>query len=130
MFDKIKVGVEGALDKTNEMVRELNDTISIIKTLGISAKDISFGMGVPPDMKAKLIGSVDALDQDKIKKLIEDHQKNKTVILILEALKTVSILKDLLPDVPVRGIKIELKLGITPKVDVKLLTQKESSEDS
>jgi hypothetical protein len=130
MFEKIKEGVVGALDKTNEIVRELNDTILIIKTLGISVKDISFAMGIPPEMKAKLIGSVDALDQDKIKKLIEDHQKNKTLTLILEALKTVSVLKDLLPDVQVRGIKIELQLGITPKVDVKLLTEKESSGDS
>jgi hypothetical protein len=61
--------------------------------------------------------------------LIEDHQKNKTLTLILGSLKTVSVLKDLLPDVPARGIAIELKLGVTPKVDVKLLSEKASSND-
>ena len=53
-----------------------------------------FAMGLPPEIKAGLRGSVDAVDQDKIKKLIEDHQKNKTAVLTLDALKTVSVLKD------------------------------------
>ena len=127
--DKIKESVAGVLDKSTDAVRELNDAILIVKTIGISVKDISFKIGIPPGIKGKLMGSVDALNLDKIKKLADDHQKNKTVVLILEALKTVSILKDLLPNVPARGVKIELELGMAPKVDVQLLTEKESHGD-
>jgi hypothetical protein len=66
MIGKIKEGVAGAVDKTNEIVRELNETLLILKALGISVRDVSFAMGVPPEIKARLIGSVDALDQHKI----------------------------------------------------------------
>jgi hypothetical protein len=90
MFDKIKDVVAGAAgEKAVEMIREFNDTIPTIKGLGLSVSNLSFKMGLPPEIGATFTGSVEALDQQTIKGLLERHRENKTITAILEALRAV-----------------------------------------
>ena len=124
MFEKLKTEAAGAVaGKALDVLREFNETIPTIKALGLSVSHISFGMGIVPEIGATLIGSVEALDQQKIKELIEHHQENKLLIAILEALRTASNFKDQLSELGVRGIKADVKLGIPPKIEVGLLSK-------
>ena len=128
MFEKIIEGAAGVtVEKVQEMIREFNDTIPTIKALGLSVSNISFKMGIPPEIGATFTGSVEALDQQKIKDLIERHRENKTFISILEALRTASNFKDQLSELGFRGIKVDVKLGILPHVEVGLLTKTDSA---
>jgi hypothetical protein len=121
-------GAVGAgVEKAQEIMREFNDTIPTIRALGLSVRNISFGMGLMPEIAATLIGSVDALDREKIDELLRQHQKNKTATFVLEALKTTSNLKEQLSQFGIRGIRVDLKLGVPPKVEVGLLAQSESA---
>ena len=79
MLDKFKEGAAGAAaQKAQELLREFNDTIPTLKALGLSVSNISFGMGLVPEIGATFIGSVDALEQDKIRDLMERHRDKKT----------------------------------------------------
>ena len=95
MFDKLKEVSAGAVaDKAGDMIRDFNDAIPTIKALGLSVSDMSFKMGIPPEIGATFTGSVEALDQAKIKELIERHADKKLITALLETLRTASNLKD------------------------------------
>jgi len=113
--------MDAGVDKVHEVLREFNETMPTIKALGLSVRNISFGMGLVPEVSATLIGSIDALEQAKIDDLLKKHKDNKTTTLILEALKTASNLKDQLGDLGMRGVKVDVKLGLPPKIEVALL---------
>jgi hypothetical protein len=124
MLDKFKEGAAGAAaQKAQELLREFNDTIPTLKALGLSVSNISFGMGLVPEIGATFIGSVDALEQDKIRDLMERHRDKKTLMAILEVLRTVGNFKEQLSELPVTGIKVDVTLGIPPKLGVGLLTR-------
>ena len=124
MFEKLKTEVAGATaGKAEEVLREFNDTIPTVKALGLSVTHISVGMGILPEIGATLTGSVEALDQQKIKDLIERHKENKILTWILEALRTASNFKDQLSQLGFRGIKLDMKLGVPPKIDIGLLAK-------
>jgi len=127
MFESLKGGSVGViLDKAQQMTREFNDTIPTIKALGLSVSNVSLGMGIVPEIGATLTGSVEALDQQRLKDMIERHRENKIVTTILEALGTASRLKDQLSQIGFKGIRVDVKLGIPPKVEVGLLTKTDS----
>jgi len=120
--------MDAGVDKVHEVLREFNETMPTIKALGLSVRNISFGMGLVPEVSATLIGSIDALEQDKIDDLLKKHQDNRTTTLILEALKTASNLKDQLGDLGMRGVKVDVKLGLPPKIEVGLLPKAPTAE--
>ena len=130
-FDKIKEAAAGAvgagMDKAQEIMREFNDTIPTLRALGLSVRNISFGLGLMPEVAATLVGSIDALVSEKIDGLAKEHQKNKTAVFVLEALKTAANLKEQLNQFGVRGVKVDVKLGVPPKVEVGLLAAAESA---
>ena len=130
-MDKLKGAAAGAVgagvEKAQEIMREFNDAIPTIQALGLSVKNISFGMGLVPEIAATLVGSVEALDRGKIEELLKHYQKNRTATFVLEALRTASSFKDQLSQIGITGIKIDLKLGVPPKVEVGLLSQAESA---
>ena len=124
MFEKIKgAAADAAVEKAQEVLREFNDTMPTIKALGFSVSHITIGMGIVPEIGATLIGSVEAIEQQKIKELIERHRENKTLTFLLEALRAASNLKDQLSEVGFRGVKVDMKLGLPPKIEVGLLSK-------
>ena len=124
MFEKIKgAAADAAVEKAQELLREFNDTMPTIKALGLSVSHITVGMGIVPEIGATLIGSVEAVEQQKIKELIERHRENKTLTFLLEALRAASNLKDQLSEVGFRGVKVDMKLGLPPKIEVGLLSK-------
>jgi hypothetical protein len=136
MFDKLgKITIPNAgnvmdagVAKVHEVIREFNETMPTIKALGLSVRNVSFGMGLVPEVSATLMGSVDALEQEKIDALLKKHQDNKTTVFILEALKTASNLKDQLGDLGLHGVKVGVKLGLPPKIEVGLLPKETTPE--
>jgi predicted regulator of amino acid metabolism with ACT domain len=117
-------------ERAQEMIREFNDAVPTIKGLGLSVRNLSFKMGVPPEIGATFIGSVEALDQGTIKDLMERYEKNSTIKLILETLRAVSNLKDQLTELDFKGIKADVKLGLLPSVEVGLLVKTDIAEAS
>lgn len=118
-----KGAAEAALGKAQDLVREFNDTVPTLKALGLSVTNISAKIGFPPEVGATLIGSVEALDQQKLRELSDRYRENKTIVVLLEALIVASNLKEQLSEIGFRGIKADVTLGVLPKVQVDLLAK-------
>jgi hypothetical protein len=120
-IDKLKGVSGGAIEKVNELIGDFNDAMPTIKALGLSVSNFRIGMGIIPEIGATLLGSVEALDAGKIKELIEKHQDNKILKSILEALRSASNFRELLGELPFKGVKVNVDISLPPKIDVNLL---------
>jgi len=117
--DKLKDDVAGAaVEKVDQLMGDFSEAIPTIKGLGLSVSDFRIGMGVIPEIEAKLTGSVEALDADKIQELIESSQENDILIYILKALRTASNLKERLGGLGFEGVEVDVKLGLPPRISV------------
>ncbi|PWU21943.1 MAG: hypothetical protein C5B48_10800 [Candidatus Rokuibacteriota bacterium] len=125
MFDRMKDRVGGEVAAVSGMpgasMSTVNDAIANLKALGLSVSHVQVGMGVVPEIEARLTGMIDAMDQAKIKKMIDGHRDNKTLVAILEALRTASVFKDQLGNMGLKGVEADVTLGLPPKVSVRLM---------
>src|SRR5262245_1621863 len=85
---------EAAVDKVNHLLGDFNKAIPIIRALGLSVIDVRITTGLLPGVRAKLTGSVEALDGDKLKEQLTGKEQNKILTSILQSLQTVALFKD------------------------------------
>jgi hypothetical protein len=116
------IATGAAVDRAQRMLREFNDIIPALKALGLSVSIMSLKMGLPPEIAATLVGSVDTLDADAIRTFQEQRADNRAIAVILEALILASTFRDQLTALGVSGIKVDVRLGLLPSVQVGLLT--------
>ena len=117
----LQVFTNMAITKGQQVLREFNDLIPTLRTLGLGFSDVSVKLGLPPEISATLTGSVDVLDRESIRQLIDRHHDNKTLTVILEALVTASNFKEQLIDLGFRGLALHVRLGMFPSVKLGLL---------
>jgi hypothetical protein len=110
-----------AVEKGQQVLREFNELVPTLHGLGLGLSDVSLKLGLPPEISASLTGSVDALDADTIKELIERHRGNQTVTVVLEGLHTASNFRQELVNLGFRGLKLDVRLGMFPSVKLGLL---------
>ena len=108
--------------KVQGLVNDFNAAIPTMEALGFSVSSFTIGVGLIPEIDATLKGSVKALDIHTIQKVIEEHADNKSLKAILEALHTAAKFKEQLTEMGIKGVEIDIKLGLPPLVSIELLT--------
>ena len=122
MVDKARSLTNTAAVTAGNFVDEFNEFLPTMRALGFSVKDLRVGMGVMPEIGAKLVASTDTIDVKKIKELIEKHAANKTLVAALKALEAAYNIKQEIGDLPLKGVEIDVKLGLPPHVGVAFVT--------
>ena len=102
---------DAALDKIGESLDEFNEAIPAIKALGFAVTDLNVGIGPMPEISAKLTGSIDSIEEEKIKELIGSNQDNKFLVTVLKGLQTASNVQNKLGDLGFKGVEAEVKLA-------------------
>jgi hypothetical protein len=67
LMDKAKEVTGAATEAASNLVDEFNEALPTIRALGFTVKDLRVGMGLVPEIGAKLIASADTIDVKKIK---------------------------------------------------------------
>lgn len=102
---------DAALEKISQSLDEFNESIPAIKALGFAVTDLNVDMGAIPDVSAKITGSVDSIEEEKIKELIGSNQDNKFLVTILKGLQTASNVQRKLGNLGFKGVQAEVKLA-------------------
>jgi len=110
-----------AADAAGKLLDDLNEAIPTIHGLGLDVRDLHLEMGVPPEITAKLVGAVESIDVAKIKDLAANNTEKRLLVTLLKTLETAYNIKDQLKDLHFKGVEIDLKLGLSPKVNVGFL---------
>ena len=107
-----------ATETAGKMVKEFNEALPTMRALGFTISDLQVGMGLIPEIAAKLTASTDTIDAKKIKELIEKHPDNKTLVGVLNALLAAYNIKQEIGDLPLKGVEVGVKLSLPPHISV------------
>jgi hypothetical protein len=118
LMAKAKEVTAVATEAASNVVDEFNEALPTIRALGFTVKDLRVGMGLVPEIGAKLIASADTIDVKKIKELIEKHPENKTLISALKGLELAYNVRQQFGELPLKGVEIDVTLGLPPHVGV------------
>jgi hypothetical protein len=103
------------------MLDEFNEAMPTMRALGFRVRDVHVGMGLLPEVGAKLVASTDDIDEKKLAELIETHSEKKLLLAALKGLYAAYNIKRELPDVPLKGVQLDLTLGLPPRVSVSFI---------
>jgi hypothetical protein len=110
--------VATATATAGKMLDEFNEAIPTMRALGFTVKDVHVGMGLLPEVGARLVASTDTLDVKKLEELIQKHTEKKVLVAALKGLLAAYNIKRQIPDVPLKGVELNITLGVPPRVDV------------
>ena len=110
-----------ALEQVGRSQRELNETIPILKGLGLSVRNFRVDLALIPVIRLTLVGNVAAIESDKLKAAIDKYKEKKLLVTVLEALRTAAMLKNQLGDLGFRGVAADIVLTVPPAVNVEFL---------
>jgi hypothetical protein len=123
--DELKSKVDevgaAALEQLGKSHRELNETIPILKGLGLSVRNFKVDLALVPVIRLTLVGNVAAIEPDKLKAAIDMYKEKKLLVSVLEALRTAALLKNQLGDLGFRGVSADIVLSVPPAVNVEFL---------
>jgi hypothetical protein len=118
LVSKAEQLTEAATGAAEKLVDEFNEVLPTMRALGFTVKDLKVGMGLVPEIDAKLVASADAVDPKKIKELMDKNSDNKTLAAALKALLAAYNLKQMVGSIPFKGVELDMKLGIPPHVGI------------
>jgi hypothetical protein len=100
------------------MLDEFNEALPTIRALGFTVKDMHVGMGLLPEVGAKLVASTDTIDVTRLDELIQKNADKKILVTALKGLHAAYNVKQQIPDVPFKGVELDLTLGLPPRISV------------
>lgn len=109
-----------AQEQFNAILEEYQKVLPLAESLGLSVGSFKLEMGLVPEIRTTLIGSVERINKESVQKLIADHPSNKLLGAILNALLITKDLQQKLNIKSLKGIAVDVKLGIAPNVSVHL----------
>lgn|SRR5262245_41233042 len=110
-----------ARKKMEKFLDEVNRTLPLLRTAGLSVKDIDVEMGWLPSVRVVVIGSIRQLDPLKIRHLRESHKDNRALSAVLRAVETALNLKSLLGALVADAIEVQATLGLLFGVKVRFI---------
>lgn len=101
-----------------KVLEEFNRALPTMKALGFSLHDLQMGMGLLPEVSAKLVASADNIDVKAIDGMIQKESEHKTLVAVLKGIQTAYSVREQLGDLGLEGVEINLKLGIPPNIGI------------
>jgi hypothetical protein len=127
VIGKAKEVAGTATEATGKLVDEFNEALPTMRALGFSIKDLRVGMGLLPEIGARLIASMDTIDVRKISELIDKHPENKTLIGALKGLQLAYNVRQQVGDLPFKGVELDVTLGLPPHIGVAFVSSAPSA---
>jgi hypothetical protein len=106
-----------ALAELHKLVDGYKKVVAVLEPLGFKMGKFSVVMGVLPELHTSISGSVKDINEDALKKLMDEHQSET---LLVNLLKTLILTKKIWDHMESKltSATINLTLGISPKVTV------------
>ena len=106
--------------KIDETLEEFKKAINLFGKFGFKVGKFKVSMGPIPEVSTSFSGSLEKVQVENMKQLIEDHKDNKLLVSMLKALITAKEVRDRV-DLPYfTGTKLDIKLGVPPKISFDL----------
>jgi predicted regulator of amino acid metabolism with ACT domain len=121
MLGKARELAGSASEGVSKLLDEFNAALPTMRALGFIVQDIQVGMGLLPEIRAKLTAAASDVDVKTLDEMIEKKSEQKTLVAVLKALQTAYGVRDQLGDLGLKGVEINVTLGLPPHVSVGFL---------
>ncbi len=112
-------GLAGAAsDAVSKLLDEFNAALPTLRALGFSLRDLQISMGLLPEVSAKLIAAAEDIDVNALDEIIRKKSDQKTLVALLKALQTAYNVRNQLGDLGLKGIEVDVTLGLPPKISI------------
>jgi hypothetical protein len=106
--------------KIDETLEEFKKATVLFGKFGFKVGKFKVGMGALPEITTSVSGSLEGVQLENIRQLIEDHKDNKLLTSMLKALVTAKEVRDRVELPYFTGAKLDVKLGVPPKISFDL----------
>ena len=107
-----------ASDTVGKLLDDFNAALPTMRALGFTVEDIQVAMGLLPEVNARLVATAANIDVNALDEMIKKRSEQKTLVAVLKALQTAYNLRDQLGDFGLKGVVVDLTLGLPPKVGI------------
>ncbi len=107
-----------ASDTVGKLLDDFNAALPTMRALGFTVEDIKVAMGLLPEVNARLVATAANIDVNALDEMIKKRSEQKTLVAVLKALQTAYNLRDQLGDFGLKGVVVDLTLGLPPKVGI------------
>jgi hypothetical protein len=121
--DMAGAAASAATATAGKMLDEFNEALPTMRALGFVVKDVHVGMGLLPEVGAKLVATTDSIDEKKLQELIEKHAGKTLLVTALKGLYAAYNIKREIPEVPLKGVQLDLTLSLPPRVSVSFVNE-------
>jgi predicted regulator of amino acid metabolism with ACT domain len=121
MLNKARDLAGPASETISRTLDEFNAALPVMQALGFSVEGVQVTMGLLPELSAKLIAAAANVNVKALDEIIKTKSEQKTLVAVLKALQTAYNVRDQLGDLGLRGIEIDLTLGLPPKISIGFL---------
>jgi|HubBroStandDraft_5_1064220.scaffolds.fasta_scaffold1023526_1 hypothetical protein len=118
VMGKVQDLTGSASDAVSKVLDDFNSALPTFRALGFNVRDLHVSVGVPPEVSAKLTAAAADVDVSALDDLIKKKSEQKTLVAILKALQTAYNVRDQLGDLGLKGVEIDVVLGLLPKISV------------
>jgi DNA mismatch repair ATPase MutL len=106
--------------KIDESLEEFKKAIDLFGKFGFKVGKFKVDMGALPEITTSVSGSLEGVQLEKIKQLVEEHKDNKFLSSMLKALVAAKEVRDRVELPYFTGVKLDIKLGVPPKISFDL----------
>lgn len=107
-----------ASDNVGALLDDFKAALPAMRSLGFNVEDVQVAMGLLPEVNAKLVAIAANIDVNALDEMIRKKSEQKTLVAVLKALQTAYNLRDQMGDFGLKGVVVDVKLGLPPKVGI------------
>jgi len=123
LMGAVKEKTEGlgdlATGKLEVWLGEYKKAMAVLETFGFKVGKFTVDMGVLPEIHTSISGSIEDIQEDKMKKMIEEHQSEALLVSLLKALITTRRCWEHV-ELKLTGVMMNVTLGVPPKIGVEV----------
>lgn len=115
--EKSEVLGDVAKEKVNEWLDEYKKAIAVLETFGFTVGKFTVGMGILPEIHFTVLGSIENIREDSLKKIIEEHKAETLLVSLLNALIMARRFWEHM-ELKLTGVTLNITLGVPPTIKV------------
>ncbi len=108
-----------AKDRVNEWVDDYKKAVRVLERLGFKVGKFTVGMGIFPEVRTSITGSIENIHEDGLREMMEEHKAETLLVSLLNALITARRFWEHM-ELKLTGVVVDLTLGVPPKINVEV----------
>lgn len=121
MLGKAQEFADPTGERVSAYLDQFNAALRDMQALGFSVTNLQVSMGILPEVSAKLIAATANIDSKALDEMIKKKAGQDTLVALLKGLQTAYNVRNQLGDLGLRGIEIDVTLGLPPKISINFL---------